>query len=92
MNKLPYDSDRAKQAALQVRPGPGVIVPGRGVRDANITHVCPECGGRFALNQLEVQRCWACFGKGEMSNAELTAYETRLQERAHEQERRNGTR
>lgn len=93
MRKLPYDNKRTVQDALRARPGqPGVIVPGSGVRDDVITHVCPECGGRFSLHPLLVASCKDCFGKGEMTNAELTAYEARELAKARDQERRNGTR
>lgn len=88
--RLPYDSEHAVKKALQARPGPGVTVPGLGVRDDVITHVCPECGGRFG-DPGAVRRCWACFGKGEMTTDDLVRYENRLQERAREEEKRNGT-
>lgn len=88
---LPYDDPRAVQRALRARPGQsGIIVPGAGVRDANVRHVCPECGGKF--NPLRMPSCKECHGEGEMTNAELSAYEARELERAREEERRHGTR
>lgn len=90
--KLPYDDPRAVQSALTARPGGGIIVPGKGVVDDVVRHVCPECGGKFSPNPARVALCPACHGVGELTNAQLEAHLSHLQAEARDEERRNGTR
>lgn len=53
--------------------------------DNDVVHVCPECGGRFADHLGAsgiVTLCWACGGKGTLTNAEMDGYLSRSRDQS----------
>lgn len=57
---------------MNLRPNMGNL--NGGIDRSNVEHVCFECGGDFATHLgglILVQTCWACGGRGRLTDDEL---------------------
>jgi len=52
-----------------------------GERAGDVRHVCPHCGGNYAVNHgalIVVQTCPVCWGEGTISDADLAGAIARM--------------